>query len=191
MGRRQPGDADAREPADSHQSAHISTIYHITVEELKARLAGVDLRNGFANRILFAITKRVRNLPFGGWLRIPDLGEKLSRIVDVATGNPLSVTYPQKLPERVVMTGAARTFSEPTYDALMTERHGLLGAVTARGATQVLRVALIYALLDGLSRGRRPPEGGAGGLELLRRVRGHCLRRPARRRDRRPDPRRP
>ena len=79
---------------------------------------------------------------------IPDLGEKLSRIVDVATGNPLVTT--QKLPERVVMTGAARTFWEPTYDALMTERHGLLGAVTARGATQVLRVALIYALLDGV-----------------------------------------
>ena len=31
-------------------NAHISTIYHITVEELKARLAGVDLRNGFANQ---------------------------------------------------------------------------------------------------------------------------------------------
>jgi hypothetical protein len=35
------------------------------------------------------------------------------------------------------------------YSELATEKHGLFGAVTARAPAQVLRLSLIYALLDG------------------------------------------
>ena len=34
------------------------------------------------------------------------------------------------------------------YSTLTAEREGLFGAITARGAPQVIRLALIYALLD-------------------------------------------
>jgi hypothetical protein len=47
------------------------------------------------------------------------------------------------------MTDAAREEWKSVYPDLSAERQGLLGAVTARAEAQVIRPALIYALLDG------------------------------------------
>jgi hypothetical protein len=49
---------------------------------------------------------------------------------------------------RVVMTPEAAAAWEAAYPELSTERAGLLGAVVARAEAQVIRLALIYALLD-------------------------------------------
>lgn len=46
--------------------AHISIIGHITEDELRARITRTDIANGFANRFLFALVKRSKELPFGG-----------------------------------------------------------------------------------------------------------------------------
>ena len=48
--------------------AHISVIAHITEAELRARLTRTDTANGFANRFLFPLVKRSKELPFGGAL---------------------------------------------------------------------------------------------------------------------------
>ena len=45
---------------------HISLITHITKDELKARLTRTDMANGFANRYLYLLIRRARELPFGG-----------------------------------------------------------------------------------------------------------------------------
>ena len=45
-------------------SPHISIIGHITTEELRARLTRTDSANGFANRFLFVLVKRSKELPF-------------------------------------------------------------------------------------------------------------------------------
>ena len=130
--------------------AHLSAIFHITKDELKARLTRTDIANGFANRILFAYVKRSKELPFGGDLsdsEIFDLGQRLQNIVDVATGNVL-VTGCAQPPERLTMTDAARAEWACGYSALSRGRPGLLGAVTSRAAPQALRLALIFALLD-------------------------------------------
>ena len=129
---------------------HLSAIFHITKDELKARLTRTDIANGFANRILFAYVKRSKELPFGGDLsdsEIFDLGQRLQNIVDVATGNVL-VTGCAQPPERLTMTDAARAEWACGYSALSRGRPGLLGAVTSRAAPQALRLALIFALLD-------------------------------------------
>jgi hypothetical protein len=42
---------------------HISLIGHITREELKGALQNVDLANGFANRILWCVSRRAKLLP--------------------------------------------------------------------------------------------------------------------------------
>lgn len=47
------------------------------------------------------------------------------------------------------MTAAAREQWEAVYSKLSAAQPGLLGAVVARGEAQVVRLALIYALLDG------------------------------------------
>ena len=47
------------------------------------------------------------------------------------------------------MTAAPRSCGATVYPALSAEQPGLLGAITARAEAQTMRLALIYALLDG------------------------------------------
>jgi hypothetical protein len=122
--------------------AHISVVGHITVEELRAKLVRTELANGFANRFLFMLVKRANELPFGGDALedkiIAQLGEKLKGAIDVA----------QKL-GRVGWTSDAAASWERVYPHLSAEQPGLLGSVTARAEAQCVRLALLYALLDG------------------------------------------
>ncbi len=121
--------------------AHISIIGHITIDELRARLTHTEAANGFANRFLFPLVRRSKELPFGGSLDDSvtfELGERLrERIANAQTIG------------RVGMTAEARGQWEAIYSKLSAPQPGLLGAVVARGETQVLRLALIYTLLDG------------------------------------------
>ena len=55
-----------RQKKVSVHGAHLSMIGHITREELKRRLDATEAANGFANRILFAMVRRSKTLPFGG-----------------------------------------------------------------------------------------------------------------------------
>jgi hypothetical protein len=121
--------------------AHISIIGHITQDELRSRLTLTDMANGFANRFLFALVKRSKELPLGGDLddrQIEDLGMGLMNVI----GDVLDKQG------RVTMTEQAKAEWCKLYSTLTVEREGLFGAITARGAPQVIRLALIYALLD-------------------------------------------
>jgi hypothetical protein len=123
--------------------AHISIIGHITEDELRARLTRTDMANGFANRFLFTLVKRSKLLPFGGNLSeddIQQLGNELKQIIEAA--NDLNSS------QQLTMTEAARGEWETVYSSLSAERPGLLGAIVARAEPYVLRLALIYALLD-------------------------------------------
>jgi len=121
--------------------AHVSIIGHITEDELRSRITRTDLANGFANRFLFALIRRSKELPFGGDLtdsEILHLGERLKSAIEWA-----------KIAGRVTMTDAAKVTWTTVYGALSASQPGLLGAVTARAEAQTIRLALIYALLDG------------------------------------------
>ena len=121
--------------------AHISLIAHVTAEELRARITRTDMANGFANRFLFALIRRSKLLPFGGNLSdaaIFGLGEELKVVVANA-----------KLIGRVSMTATARATWAAVYAKLSEGQPGLLGAITARAEAQTVRLALLYALLDG------------------------------------------
>jgi hypothetical protein len=121
--------------------AHISIVGHITVDELRARLTRTDAANGFANRFLFPLVKRSKELPFGGDLKDSDvqqLGEDLKQAVIKA-----------QAVGRVMMTESAKDEWKEVYSVLSADRPGLLGSVTARAEAQAVRLAMIYALLDG------------------------------------------
>jgi hypothetical protein len=123
--------------------AHISIIGHITETELKARLTRTDAANGFANRFLFALVKRNGFLPFGGNLtdeEIRPLGNELKQVVE---------KVPAVGSSAVTMTDGAKKHWEASYYELSAANPGLLGAITARSEAQTIRLALIYALLDG------------------------------------------
>jgi hypothetical protein len=121
--------------------SHISIIGHITIDELRARLTRTDAANGFANRFLFPLIKRSKELPFGGDLtdsEILHLGEQLQQLIAKAQAIG-----------RVTMTESAREKWAQVYSNLSADRPGLLGSVTARAEAQAVRLAMIYALLDG------------------------------------------
>lgn len=121
--------------------AHISIVGHITAEELRAVLDRTAMANGFANRILWIMARRSKQLPLGGNLEpeaIEDLGRRLGAFVGAAQNA-----------SRVALGPEAEELWRGAYAALSTGRPGLLGAITNRAEAQVIRLALIYALLDG------------------------------------------
>ena len=123
---------------------HISIIGHVTDDELRAVLTKVEMANGFANRFLFARVRRSKLLPHGGHLdfgTLQDLGERIATRLGQA----------QTL-GRITMTDVAAEAWEENYAVLSGDRPGLLGAILGRAEAQVIRIALIYALLDNTER---------------------------------------
>lgn len=122
------------------QDAHISLIGHITCEELRKRIADVEMVNGFVNRILFQCVRRSKLLPFGGEpLDMSEISGRFRQAVQFARtlGNT-----------RVPFALETRELWVSVYADLTRPRPGIGSAVLNRADPHVLRLALIYALLD-------------------------------------------
>lgn len=120
---------------------HVTLLGHATVEELRTALPDGELANGFANRFAFVCVRRARLLPDGATPPpelIDRLGGRLSAALALAGRNAV---YARD-------AGAAELWDE-LYPALTDGKPGLAGAVTSRAEVQVMRLAAIYALLDG------------------------------------------
>ena len=113
---------------------------HITVDELTRHLDRTEAANGFANRFLFIAVKRSKLLPHGGNLNFCELQPHAKRLAEV-------IEY-TKLNRRVTMAVAAAQLWEDVYPELSEGELGLYGSVTGRAEAQVIRLALLYALLD-------------------------------------------
>ncbi len=120
--------------------AHVSTVGHITVDEFRAMLDGTSKANGFANRFLCVLARRTKLLPFPGRLDAGEAEQFASQLAAVIN-NP----DPH---QPITFTAAARELWSAEYSALSAEAGGLFGAVVARAEAQVLRLSLVYALLD-------------------------------------------
>ncbi len=120
--------------------AHIGVIAHITRAELLRVFTETDAMNGVANRFLWAAVRRSKALPFGGDLA-PDA------MNGVVTGLHNALRFARTV-EALRWREDAADHWRAVYPALSEARPGLLGAVTARAEAQVLRLALVYALLD-------------------------------------------
>ncbi len=121
--------------------ALLSVIGHITIYELRQVLDKVDIANGFFNRFLPLCVRRARCLPHGGQVDDVDIEELAKRTRE-------AIEHARQL-GRVGMDNAATRQWEAVYPDLSEGRPGLLGAVLARAEAQVVRLAMIYALLDG------------------------------------------
>jgi hypothetical protein len=120
--------------------AHISIIGHITVIELNQLLTVSDSANGLANRFPWVAVRRSKLLPEGGKasaLDLSDLVERLKRAVEFA-----------KTPQCVFKDQEAVELWREIYARLSQERPGLLGAVISRAEALVMRLALIFAVVD-------------------------------------------
>lgn len=119
---------------------HVSIVGHITPEELSLKLSGVDQANGFGNRFLWFAVRSDKVIPH----TTPIPPKLLDRFAP-------RLRAMSNLPSRAVpLTPEAKErWEAEMYPQLREDRPGLAGAMSARGSAFVLRVALIYALLDG------------------------------------------
>jgi hypothetical protein len=137
-------------------AAHVSAIGHITADELRRELADTEAANGFMNRWLVVAVRRSKLLPepepFDG------------REVELLDGELRGAIEFARAQARLDRSPAARELWAEVYPLLSEAHPGLAGAMLARAEAQVLRLSLIFALLD---RSRLvEPEHLAAALEL-------------------------
>jgi Bifunctional DNA primase/polymerase, N-terminal/Protein of unknown function (DUF3987) len=120
---------------------HISVIGHITAHELRARLDMGEVANGFLNRYLLvysdcdtAISRPTR----------PDE----AALAEVAHRIRLALERARRLGS-VTLDEEALAHWDGVYADLRRDRGGLVGDLCARAAPIALRLALLYAVLDG------------------------------------------
>ena len=120
--------------------AHISIVGHITSDELRRYLDRTEAANGFANRFLYAAVKRSKCLPFGGNLEDTDI-QPIAKVMSEAIKSATNLSD-------VSFNNDAREQWKKVYPELSEGSPGLHGCVTGRAEAQVVRIALIYALMD-------------------------------------------
>lgn len=119
--------------------AHLSLLAHISPEELRGKLSSLEVASGFANRMLFVLSRRARKLPSGGNIPgsvVSEFGQRLNEAIRFAS----SVDLMRRTPEAEKLW-AQFYFAEP-------DREGIVGAVCNRWHAQKLRLSVTYALLD-------------------------------------------
>lgn len=121
---------------------HVGILAHVTPVELRARLTNTDAANGFGNRFIWLAVRRTRLMPFPEsprYLIPPHLLTRIRKAIEDAQS-----------PSELHWSDAAKDDWESFYMAVAGRQvTGLFGAIVGRAESQVVRLALIYALLDG------------------------------------------
>ena len=121
-------------------AAHIAIVGHITRQELMKSLLECDFFNGFANRFLWACVQRSRILPFGGSIVLSDLAQEIGELRS-------AIGWAREVRE-MDRDEVANELWESIYEELTSDVPGKFGAAIGRGEGQVLRISMIFALLD-------------------------------------------
>jgi hypothetical protein len=134
--------------------AHIAITGHITPEELFDRFNHIEMCNGFGNRFLWFVVKSDKVLPL--CQPIPAnvfeaFQERVRHLHKLGSGKRWAVP---------LADASMGKWRKEIYPYIREDKPGFAGALAARGSAMVLRVALIYFLLDppqtGVSRGIEP-----------------------------------
>ena len=121
--------------------AHVAIIGHITQAELRRHASQVELANGLLNRFLIIAARRVRLLPEGG---DPD------PLKHTGLAGYLAATIKHaRQAGQLRLDEQARALWWTVYPTLSEPGEGLAGQLTARAEAHTIRLALLYALLDG------------------------------------------
>lgn len=120
--------------------AHVSIIAHTTREELVTSLTETDRANGFANRFMYVMVRRSKCLPEPAAIAettLAPLVDELCQVAAAAQHHHVVVRDPE-----------ARELWAAVYPKLSEGEPGLLGAILARAEAHVLRLSVLYAVLD-------------------------------------------
>ncbi|MBK9516199.1 MAG: hypothetical protein IPO09_02375 [Anaeromyxobacter sp.] len=118
----------------------ISILAHITAIELRRLLNATEVANGLGNRFLFVYAERTKLLPEGGNLRQEDLEPfvmEFRKVIDFA-----------KTVGQMQRDAAAKARWRVVYPELTRDENSLVGALTCRAEGHVVRLSMIFALLD-------------------------------------------
>ncbi len=121
---------------------HVGIVGHVTQNELLRNLTSTEACNGFGNRFVwFAVQKAAHELPFSS-SPDPDERDALSRRLRARIQGGRSMS-------QVALSPDARPVWAALYHALSQERPGMAGDLLGRAEAQVMRLAALYAVLDG------------------------------------------
>lgn len=125
---------------------HISIIANITQNEL---IKGLETEgdNGFANRFMYCCSTRSKELPEGGNMFGLDLDPVASRFLN-AIRHAGQMGAVERDEEAKDLWGRNDSTVKGLYHELTKRRSGMFAATTGRAAPIVLRMALVYAMLD-------------------------------------------
>lgn len=126
------------------RDAHVGIVTHITIREVRRNLDAMQIANGFANRFIWACARRSKlvacpePIPEDAFTAFQDKLWERIRLAQARSEVPL--------------TAGAKSFWQGAYPEISKDRPGAGGDITARGEAHCLRLALVYALLDGADR---------------------------------------
>ena len=121
-------------------NAHVAIVGHIPADELVKLLTATEAANGFLNRYIVCLVRRSKLLPDGGRIDQVEWEPLLSRL-HAAVGAARQAG-------RLTFDEAARRRWWDLYATLSEPTDGLAGTICARAEAHVVRLALLYALLD-------------------------------------------
>ena len=120
--------------------AHVSLVGHITIPELRRELSTTDMASGLANRFIFLTVRRSKCLPEGGHLA--------SAVISGLAGQIQSAIEFARTAQQMYRDDAARRLWREVYPELSEGQTGMIGAILGRAEAQVLRLSILYALMD-------------------------------------------
>ena len=124
--------------------AHISMIGHVTIKDLLTCLSEVENKNGFSNRVLWIASKRVKKIPLPPWInwkaQHPQIIARLANIVE-----HLGPNAPKR---ELYWSDEAQKEWRKFYHSIKTASDGVLGSIIARSDAHVLRLTMLFTVLD-------------------------------------------
>jgi len=124
--------------------AHVGWVSHVTLEELHRKLDETEAFNGFANRIIWPCARRAKTVPFPEPMPEGELSVIRDRMAE-ALAKIDAEPYPIRWGD-----AAKEAWIKTHYADLTKDNPGLVGCVINRAEAQVVRLAMIYCLLDGM-----------------------------------------
>jgi hypothetical protein len=120
--------------------AHVSILGHCTEEEVRRYLTETERANGFANRFLWLLVRRSKVLPEGGALPEAEEAPLVNALSEVARFG--------RTAGEVRRDAKAGAIWAEVYPRLSEGEPGMVGAILSRAEAQVLRLSVLYAILD-------------------------------------------
>jgi len=119
---------------------HINVLSHITQFELKCLMTDSDIHNGLANRFLWTCVRRTKKLAFPQPMNDSKVKALAERLADAVRQSSCD--------SEITLSTAARAYWAVKYHEVSNDESGVLGSVTARAEAHVMRLSLLFCLLD-------------------------------------------